>query len=863
MTSFRQRSPRTACSGLLLAAAAGSASTQPAGLSLDPVVVRGQRASLHTAQERRRDSPDIVDAVLADDIGKLPDLSVGDALQRVTGVQIARDRGDGTGLAVRGLTQLGTTLNGREVFSARLGRSLDPAELPAELLSGLEVHKSSTARQLEGGIGASIDLRTYRPFELPAGTLAASGRWLHGRLVGRGEPQGSLLASHRWSTGGSGGEFGVLLSLADQRRAFREDQLSMGTPTVRGDLLPGREVVVPSNHTQTSSAGLRHRRAASLIVQWRLDEALELYAERTQTDFLTRQDSHQIGVAAGSGFVPGSLRLFPGTDDLQRITWTDAPVSVLSFARDTRERLRQTAVGAVWNTPSLSLTADLSHTVSRSTLYFSGPFLAASAPRFTQDLSSDLPSAAVDGLDLQSAAGFRYTGLAYRSNRLEGALPAARFDLAYRPEGGWLTRVEAGLRLARRSASNAPGLIVADVELDGPAAGDRPDRVSLTPYRDFFDGRAPGALPAHLVDDLGGARDAAGLRAAFGIDDPLPVAGNPLSVWDLTETTRGVYLMGSFGSEDGTLTGQAGARLVQTRLSVSGTQSVPGGSGTRPIALESGRTDWLPSLNLHWRAGERLSLRLAASRTISRPELAQLSPSLTLLGNSIDPSLNQGSAGNPGLRPVRSDNLDLAVETWSGRSRALSLSAFAKRVDGFVTTVSRPETHGGIVYQVSRPRNGQDATVRGLEFGWLEFNRAATGPLAGSGLQFNYTFADSDTQVADVGRLPLSNLSRHSANLIGLYERGPLTARLAYNWRSRFLGGLTSVVGIGQVPVFTRAYGWLDASLSWQINRHAALRFDGGNLLGSVRRSEYGVATRPASRWLGDTQLGLALSLRL
>jgi iron complex outermembrane recepter protein len=149
----------------------------------EPVVVVGLRASVATAQAVKRDSYEIVDAVAADDIEKLPDFSVTDALQRITGVQIARDRGDGTAVTVRGLTQMETTLNGREVFTAGTGRTLDFADIPAEMVSSITVYKTSSAAQIEGGVGGLVDLRTRRPFDFEGHEFIASVRTVHGDLV--------------------------------------------------------------------------------------------------------------------------------------------------------------------------------------------------------------------------------------------------------------------------------------------------------------------------------------------------------------------------------------------------------------------------------------------------------------------------------------------------------------------------------------------------------------------------------------------------------------------------------------------------------------------------------------------------------
>ena len=131
---------------------------------LGTILVLGTRGSLESAIERKRDSDDIVDSVVASEIYKLPDLSVADAVQRITGVQIARDRGEASVVSVRGLVQVETTLNGREIFTAGFGRAFDYADLPSEMLAGIDIYKSSSAARIEGGLGGLVDLRTRRPF---------------------------------------------------------------------------------------------------------------------------------------------------------------------------------------------------------------------------------------------------------------------------------------------------------------------------------------------------------------------------------------------------------------------------------------------------------------------------------------------------------------------------------------------------------------------------------------------------------------------------------------------------------------------------------------------------------------------------
>jgi len=842
---------------------------------LDTVFVLGTRGSLESAIERKRDSDDIVDSVVAAEIHKLPDLSVADAVQRITGVQIARDRGEASIASVRGLVQVETTLNGRELFTAGFGRAFDYADLPSEMLAGIDVYKSSSAARIEGGLGGLVDLRTRRPFDFRDPTLALSARALHGDLAGRNAGQFSLLFGERAST--RVGEFGMLLNLVTQDRAWREDNKGTGTPMVcsaratsgcRLDLVAGQDTVVPSSTSESTNSGRRRRNAASLMLGWRPSATIEVYGEAHFAELRTKQNTQQINVGpnfrTGSSFDPASVALVSGTNDVRHITWTDAPISILGFARDTIDRTRQFAAGAIWSDGALRLSADLSHTRSLNHLFFSGTTLAANAARFTHDLSGQVPGTAIEGTDLADPANYRYAQVNYRIRPLRGSLLAARLDGEWKFEGGALDRVAFGWRQARREANNAPNLIFGDVAVPGTVtAADMPGRTRIYPYGPFLDGRAT-SIAGYLTDTLADARDPVALRQAFGIATPLPTAGSPLGVWRIREQTDAVYAQTGWQLPARRLDGQVGLRGVHTRSTVDGNQTVPSTGAIEPIAIDTTTTDWLPSTSLRWRTDGPLQLRAAASRTLTRPDFNQLSPSITLTPNSVNPQLNQGTSGNPALRPLRATNADLAAELDFGRGHAASLTVFWKRVDGFIATQTQAEEHDGATYQVSRPYNADTGTIRGVEVSYQRFLDFLPGAWRGLGLQVNATYVDSSTYDRVLqANVPMQNLSRQSANLMALYERGDWSARLAWNWRSRFASRSTSVVGLGAFQAYTSAYGWLDASLRWRITDRVTWSIDGGNLLGTLRRSYFGVQTRPENAWVNDRQIGTSLSVQL
>jgi len=847
--------------GAVFGQSVDSGAPEEVASTLREIVVTGARASLASAQDIKREKLEIMDAVQADDIQKLPDVSVAEALQRVTGVQLARDRGDGTGLTIRGLGLTETTLNGREIFTAGTGRGLEFADLPAELVAGMDVYKTASADHIEGGLGGRIDLRTRRPFDFKRREVAITARQVQGGLVDKSSGQFSLLLSDRWNISGAG-EFGALLSVSRQKRAWREDQKTTGNPVARTAIFPGQTVYVPSGTTETTSLGDRERTGGSLVLQWRPRHNLELYAEGFATMFRTRQNSYQINALSSSTFAAGSAALFPGTSDVQRITWTNAPVSVLSFARDTLDRTQQGALGGVWTGEKLTLRGDLSMTRSLNTLFFSGLTLSTTAANFSQDLSSTIPSTSITGTNLLDPASYKVSGVAYRANRIEGRLPAMRLDADYSVADSWVQTLSTGLRWSERRASNYPGLIVGDASVSGISAADRSGASVANPYPDYFSGST--SIGNYLVADLSGARDAASLRTAYGVSSALPSAGSALGVWDIRERTLAVYGMATFKLPDWPLDGNMGLRFVHTGAMVSGAQSDPSSGGVLPINSHSDSNDALPSMNLRYQLARGWTLRAAASRTITRPDFNQLSPSLTLVPNSINPLQNQGSAGNPDLQPIRANHLDFAVERYVDRNTAYSATLFWKRVTGFVTSVSAPEVINGVTYQVTRPQNSLPADIRGAELAYQHFYEGLPAWLRGLGMQANYTLVDSQTVYPVLGgaSAPLQNLSRNSFNLVGMLDRGPVSARIAYNWRSRFLSGVTQIVGVGGLPIYTRAYGWLDASLTYRMSEKVSFTLAGTNLLRTVRSSYYGSTTRPQSSWTNDTQVYLTAAVR-
>lgn len=842
---------------------------------LQTFVVTGVRASLASAQEIKRGKIEIVDSIVASDINKLPDYNVTDALQRITGIQILRDRGEGAGITIRGLSQMEHTLNGREIFTAGLAstggpsRQIDFADVPSEMIAGINVYKTSSAEHIEGGIGGMVEMITRRPFDFEGFEAVGSARLINGDLAKSTKPQYSGLVSNRWKLAG-GAEFGALVNLTYQERQWREDQKGTGTPTARTDIIPGQTVTVQNSDTENTVFGKRERIGLTAVLQYRPTSKLEFYAEANYTKFDTLQDTNQINVSAGAfTFVPGSVVLSPGTSNLQSITWTNPTITVLSFARDTHDWTKQFAAGAIWKGDDLRVKFDASYTDSYNDLYFVGPFFATTGTTFTQDVSTEVPSTAVGGVNLTDPASFRYTGNAYRVRPYNGDLQTLAADGTYNLHTGVFHTILGGVRYAKRNATNKPGLIFADYNYaagTGPLGNAFPALVTTNTYG-FFPYTGTPSIRNYVTGVLDAAREATSYRALFGITTPLPTSANPLSLWDINETTLAAYLAGKFKVDRFPLEGNVGLRFVQTKEALTGTRTIPAtgttAATTAPLNLDTKYNNVLPSLNTRYTLADELFLKFSASKTVTRPDFNQLSPSLTLVPNPITPSLNQGSAGNPDLRPIKSTNYDLAIEKYFNPTTSVYATVFYKKVDGFIVSSAATETYDGLSYLITRPRNANPATIKGYEIGYTQFFDFLPEAFKGLGVQANFTYIDSQTPNATLAsNTPLPNLSKNSYNVIGMYETKKLSVRVAYNWRDKFLSGQANIANVGRIPFYTKAYGWMDASVNYKFTDKLSLSLEGTNLLRTKRLSYYGVETLPQNVYINDRQIAASMSYR-
>jgi len=255
----------------------------------------------------------------------------------------------------------------------------------------------------------------------------------------------------------------------------------------------------------------------------------------------------------------------------------------------------------------------------------------------------------------------------------------------------------------------------------------------------------------------------------------------------------------------------------------------PAGQNRIPFSDGKVYTDWLPSMNVKFSLEDDLLLRFAASQTITHPTFPQLNPGLTLSASTAT-LLGSGSGGNPNLSPVRSDNVDLSLEYYFGPQNALTGAVFYRNIDGYIQSAITEQTINGIDYQITIPVNAPAGHIDGAEVSYTQFFDFLPGLLSGLGAQANATFVDGNFQ----------NISKWSYNLIGIYEKGPVSLRVAYNWRDGFNVG--PAPGGGQQPgtIFAKSQPWLDLSASYQLNDNITATLDATNLLNSNYQDYFG-----------------------
>ena len=929
------------------------------------VVVTGQRAALNSAQKIKQDADEIVDSVVADDIGKLPDRSITEVLQRIVGVSIDRQpKGDsekfsveGTGVNIRGLNYVRSELNGREAFAANGGRSLSWGDVPPELMAGVDVYKNPSAEQTEGGISGLVNLRTALPFDFKGARAAASFEKSYSTLK-KGKPgnSGSFLYSNRWKS--DIGEWGVLFDLASSESATRTDTFQFEPFFPRTDLVPGRTVWVPKGAQWRSYEFERKRQGGYGALQWKRGGL-----RSDVTLFQSRYQDHSNGQSIFSSANAYGLRVQDGTYDdkgaFQTGTLVD-PSGGISFNNaagfdEGTSRTTEASWKLEWRaSDAWTFKSDLQRVKARAEAFSSTVGLGMQMPRQQLDYRGELPSITFSDADkafLANPANYYWGSTMEHRNKNTADGTIWKGDARYTfGESKVLRDVRFGLRFTDRSAvtqNSDPSYNWSAISQPWQLGWNINKLAYLNDPRfkapyvtnsfpNFFNGSVnvpavvfpapsvPRDYPSsyaevHSYHDIL-CEERRRLQGGGGCDPWKPAkfgGDNPAGTNDQSEKSQAAYGQLRFGFDDlrFPVDGNLGVRYVRTRshsrgfVSFTPTANIPAGSQLQGVPIpniaafaqkldvENSYDNVLPTLNLRMKASDKLQFRFAFGSSLSRPDFSSLQ-AYTTLNQAITSQTNAqtkvvtvtsvnrtGTAsGNPMLKPITSKQADLTTEWYFANSGSLTLAVFDKRLSDVIVDqtigYSLADTSGKMQdFLVTSPVNGAKGKIQGAELAYQQYYDGLPNLFKGFGFSANYTYVRSrrtlyqpvfqayctggtgaaninlkvngcDTDGRTFGNLPLPNLSKNSYNLALLYDRGPVSARIAYSWRSRSLitvsgngtnggdGTDTNPVSptYGQhnvpwgLPLWAADYGQIDAGLSYKISENLKIDVQGQNL---------------------------------
>lgn len=830
---------------------------QEAAGPMTSVVVTGVRRAAQSAQNIKKNADEVIDSIVAEEAGKFPDKNVAEILGRVTGVQILRSGGEASSVIVRGLPGLTTLLNGREVYTSN-GRNLYLADIPTTMLKRIDVYKTQSAEMVEGGTAGVIDVRTARPFDAVGFEGSLTARVEDRDKSNTRDPQVSGMVSNRWKT--AYGDFGALFGLSYQLGRYH-DEVAWNSPpsnTITSD----PTITGPFDLGHTNARGDRTRYAGNWAFQWRPSNTLELYAEGWSTR-IDHDMERQFMISSLGWNADSKYTLFPGTKQVDTVTSNSSPFTLSSnqTPQDDSEN-HQAAVGGRWNaTPSLKVTSEFVRTYSKWKQEM--PIMEMNAHPTTITASSYKDGGAYynyPGYNMLDPNNYTLGAFIDNWSSSRGSSNDWRGDVTWNAgDEHFFREFSGGVRLAKRKASyqhESLNFLPAPASL--PAVSSLPGLTcpSMPLANDYGMNRWLVICEKYQHANI----DA--WRKLYGRDGK--TAPDPYSLYTNSEDTTAFYGKTRFGFDAGPvpIDGTLGVRFVKTVLDVNGFSDVNG--VPLPVNRNVSDTDVLPNLTVKANLTDKLIARFVAGKAIQRPAFGDFNPGVSLGATPDGLGIYGGAGGNPDLKPVIGKNADLTLEWYFAPTGSLTATVFKHKFENYIIRSLALETIDGKQYRMDRPRNVNKGQLEGVEFGYRQFFDFLPGWLGGFGMEANYTYLKG--HLVDGGKeVPFAGLSKNSYNIVGLYERGAWSARLAYNWRSKFVDTFnyrTLAAPVGPLDLIVDPIKTADASISYRVTDKLGFTLDVENLLDRTYHDYHGIASNPRDIRRYDRVVGLTMRLK-
>ncbi|MEB1724219.1 TonB-dependent receptor [Xanthomonas campestris pv. campestris] len=803
---------------------------------LDKVQVTGLRRAIEGAISVKRDSTSIVEAISAEDIGRLPDVSIAESLARLPGLAAQRVAGRAQVISVRGLSpDFSTTLlNGREVVSTGDNRSVEFDQYPSELVSGVTVYKTPDAGLVGQGLSGTVDMQTARPLSYNERVIAIGGRYQRNSLgkAANVDPYGNRF-NVSYIDQFADRTIGLTIGYAHTDMPIQENQVGLYEPWQQVNAQRQRPGVADGVYFSDGIKALRRtgnqkRDGVMATLQYRPSNAWTstLDAFHTEAEQIDTANQFELNLSNyNGGYTPGLNITDVRVNDRNTFLGGNAS-GVYPLVRGMYNKREDKIDAFGWNNEitagAVKIIADLNYSkATRDELNLENNLQLAPMPQL------DTVGVAVNGNGFsQLSPGLNYsnpdalflTNTIYGSGygkvpRVEDVLKGARLQASFpMPEAlSWFSDLDVGVNYAHREKQKTQpeGNITLGAQGEATVAAD----LQYAPVNLGFAGI--GALPAWNVPAT---------VSRYMLFNPSDDASFLVSkAWTVEEKITTAWLRANLDTEWGVVgvRGNIGVQLQSADQSSQANYwdaSQPVGSEVRPI--DDGKTyrDWLPSLNLAFQFPYEQTLRFALAKQVARPRVDQLRASLEF---GVDTSTGRpgASGGNPMLDPWRANALDISYERYFADRAYIAAAFFYKDLKSYIYTQSRdnydfsalvagyvPPPGSAPVLTTgtfSAPFNGKGGTLRGLELTASLPLDLVFAPLEGFGIQASATFNDSDVQIRDPesassvgdGAISLPGLSKRVYNLTAYYEHKGFEARVSQRRRSDFIGEIGNFNG--------------------------------------------------------------------
>ena len=864
-----------------LALSAGAAAQQqseaPSATNLDTVNVTGYRASVEKALDIKRSESGVVDAIVAEDIGKFPDLNLAESLQRIPGVVITREAGEGRNISVRGLGPDFTRvrINGMEALTTvgagdqsggtNRGRGFDFNVFASDLFSQLIVRKTASADVEEGSLGATVDLRTARPFDYDGFTFAASGQASYNGMAEKADPRLSALISNTFADG----TFGALLSVAYSERQALEE----GSNT-------GRWANGPSNGNFSASSPFTAARAADVFhprfpryvqmeheqkrlgvtgsLQWKPSDATEISLDALYSKIDATRDEQYIEAISFSRGTSTSPRLVGKPNTI--VKNGEIRDNALLYGEFDNVDIRTENRHDEWSTEFKQLSLNGQHRFGDDFTLSGKVGISRSKHENPVQTTIIMDKYDVDGYSYDYRGNSRFPVLNYginptdpsgwelaeirlRPQYVDNDFDTGQLDFNWNISPGF--RLKGGVLAKDYSFKTTELRRASELAVPTFADGTKVVPVDLTTQAGLKG--IQGSPSNWVVPDLDAIAEQFDIYSNSGTFAVAPRANNVRSV---EEKDRGAWLMGEFSTDLGSLplSGNFGVRYVRTKQSSTGLSTLS--SGTAQTTVSRTYDDTLPSFNLVAEVTPDFLIRLGAAKVMSRPGLGSLTPGATV---AVAGGARTISSGNPTLDPIRATNVDLGFEWYFAEGAMAGIGLFYKDIESFVQTTRevRPFSDSGLPesllagtgasasddFTYTRPVNTPGGELHGVEANYTQPFSFLPGKWSNLGVQLNYTWVESKIQYLNSAGQPvmktdLTGLSKSSWNATLFYEGETFAARVSATNRDDYLTqapgqetgfNLDGYHGMTGTTV-------IDASIRYTISKQLELSLEGINL---------------------------------